>query len=207
MLAQPAWNPLVLLGGFAIIALLVVVVVVIVLNFNRAATHRLRRLVCPLSRFRTAAVNTVPTFGRVSYSTANSPGDTVNVQVNGLAQPAADTTYTVWLQNTGSQAALKLGSVRIDPLGDGQLSYTDSSGAMLPTIYNAVLVTQECGGERRADWKVVYSGSVPDDIMEALDEILITSPDGLPQLATETPSPMRLNSLPAKQCRPANRAA
>ena len=34
-MSQPAWNPLVLLGGFAIIALLIVAVVALMLNFNR----------------------------------------------------------------------------------------------------------------------------------------------------------------------------
>ena len=78
MMAQPAWNPLMLLGGFAIIALLIVAVVVLMLNFNRqpaaaptAAPVALEATV-PAASLPTPN-STIPNFGTVTYSTRQMP--------------------------------------------------------------------------------------------------------------------------------------
>jgi serine/threonine-protein kinase len=179
VVTQSAWNPLILLGGFAIIALLVVAVVVIILNFNREE-NTLPPTRTSATQVVAVPVNTAPTFGRVSYSTANTLGDSVNVQVNALTQPPSGSVYTVWLHNTDSQASLKLGDVRLDALGDGQLSYTDNDGAILPTLYNAVLITEQPADDTTTPSdRVVYSGSIPHEVMSALEEILISSEDGI----------------------------
>jgi hypothetical protein len=132
-----------------------------------------------------------PNFGTVRYSSAQNPGDSVNVQVKGLTPPPQGETYTVWLYNTRRERSLKLGSLRLDPLGDGQLSFTGDP--MLPIAYNAVLITQESGDNAEPTGRVAYSGSVPEAVMFGLREILIASADGIPPAdaegaATEAPS-------------------
>ena len=45
---------------------------------------------------------------------------------------------------------------------------------MLPILYNAILITRKGGSSPTPSGKVVYSGSVPAEVMGALREILIT---------------------------------
>ncbi|MBI1256595.1 MAG: protein kinase [Chloroflexi bacterium] len=182
MIAQPAWNPLVLLGGFAIIALLIVAVVALMLNFNRqpaaapTAVPVVLEATVPAASLPTPN-SSVPNFGTVTYSTRQTPGDTVNIQVKGLTAPASGSSYRVWLYNTGTEESLKVGDLNLDALGNGQLSVTSSG--MLPVLYNAILITPESGDSATPSGKTAYSGLVPNQMMSALREILITSPDGL----------------------------
>lgn len=185
VVTQSSWNPLVLLGGFAIIALLIVAVVALLLNFNRPSVAE-----TPVPPTSTAVpvaavpspVSTVPSFGSAAYSTDQSLGDTVDVQLRGLTPPPSGTSYRVWLYNTANDRALRLGTLRLDALGNGQLSYTGS--VVLPIVYNALLVTQETADTDAPTGKVAYSGSVPIDLMRALREILIASPDSIPDGTT-----------------------
>ena len=180
VMSQPSSNPLVLLGGFAIIALLVVAVVALLLNFNRpTATSEPTQTAAPAAAAPTLApVSNVPTLGKVTYWSNEGLGDTVQLQVNGLALPPAGENYVVWLTNTRNDASLKVGDLRLDPLGSGQLDLT--TDPLLPIRYNAVIVTEESGDTEAPTGEVVYSGSVPAEVMNGLWEILITSPDGIP---------------------------
>ena len=189
MLAQSGWNPLVLLGGFAIIALLLVAVVALMLNFNRqpvaAPTAAPVALEATIPAASLPTPNSIsPNFGTVTYSTRQALGDTVNVQVKGLTAPASGSSYRVWLYNTGTEASLKVGDLNLDPLGNGQLSLT--SIGMLPILYNAILITPESSDSPTPTGKTAYSGFVPRQMMGALREILITSPDGLAAPASAT---------------------
>ncbi|MEO8396415.1 MAG: serine/threonine-protein kinase, partial [Chloroflexota bacterium] len=192
VMSQPATNPLLLLGGFAIIALLIVAVVALMLSIGRpptvaptvvaeatiAATIPAAALPTPNS--------SIPNFGTVTYSTSETIGDTVNVQVMGLVAPPSGSKYRVWLYNTGTTDSLMVGDLKLDALGNGQLSLTSS--AILPILYNAILITPESGSSATPDGKAAYSGSVPAQMMGALREILITSPDGLPPVTSATPA-------------------
>ena len=199
VVAHSGWNPLVLLGGFAIIALLIVAVVALLLNFNRPDSAETPSPPTPTAGAVAVVVSpvaSVPNFGSVAYSTDKALGDTVDVQVRGLTPPPSGSSYRVWLYNTANERALKLGSLRLDALGNGQLSYTGAE--VLPIAYNAVLVTQEDGDSETPAGKVAYSGAVPIDLMRALRDILISSSDGIPEAAPQeaqdaeyatTPSP------------------
>jgi serine/threonine protein kinase len=195
IVTQTTWNPLVILGGFAIIALLIVAVVALLVNFNRPAgdtpvATSAPPTTTPAALALATAAPSVPSFGSASYSTENTPGDTVEVQLRGLTPPSTGTSYQVWLYNTGNKETMKVGAVRLDALGNGQLSFT--SDEALPVEYNAILVTQENGSPDAPTGKVVYSGQVPITLMRALREILIASPDGLPDTeaaaATQDPA-------------------
>ena len=184
VISQPAWNPLVLLGGFAIIALLIVAVVALLLNFNRQPVAAAATVAPPTTEATVPAAalpppnSTTPNFGTVTYSTSQALGDTVNVQVKGLTAPPSGSKYNVWLHNTGTNDSLKVGDLNLDALGNGQLSLT--ADPMLPILYNAILITAETGSVATPTGKVAYSGSVPAQVMGALRAILISSPDGLP---------------------------
>ncbi|HVU13696.1 MAG TPA: serine/threonine-protein kinase [Phototrophicaceae bacterium] len=186
MIAQPGWNPLILLGGFAIIALLIVAVVALLLNFGRTPNAAPAVVILPTSipdQSTPVPVDTTPNFGKVTYSTVKSSGDTVQVQADGLTLAPAGQTYAVWLYNTISKQTLKLGNLKLDPLGNGQISYTGSG--ILPILYDALLISEETDNSATVPSSTIaYSGGVPAPVMDALEAILITSPDGLPPIAT-----------------------
>ena len=195
-----ALNPLLLLGGFAIMALLMIAVVALILNNNRAGGAATEVAAIPTSAVEPTVQPTVqptveaavqPTnepstavaqstsFGAVNFSSTNQMGDTVSLQVNNLAQPRSGQVYAAWLHNTGSGESLALGRLRVDGLGSGSLIYTDEAGNALPALYNAVLVTQEQEiGDAPSD-NVAYSAAVPVEVAQALNEILIAAPDGI----------------------------
>ncbi len=186
-------NPVVLLGGFAIIALLAVIVVLLALNDNEPSTTQVVSNPTATSPAPTEVPNTpeataaaaaqpsavpVRTFGRLSYTTTDEMGDTVNLQVSGLSQPPAGQEYAVWLVNTSDDSTLSLGTLSVDGLGSGVHSYVNPDGQMLPALYNAVWITAEAevGTEPAGD--VVYSGSTPEAVRQALSEIFVASENG-----------------------------
>ncbi|MBZ0299903.1 MAG: serine/threonine protein kinase [Anaerolineae bacterium] len=184
-------NPLLLLGGFAIIALLAVIIVLLVVNGNPrtagiaaipTATAVPATLTATLEPTAVIAAGpTVPaikSFGRLSYTTTNQLGDTINLQVNGLAQPSSTVEYAVWLKNTGDDSVLPIGVLSLDGLGNGVHSFVDDEGRALPTLFNAVLITAESEVGDAPSGKVVYSGSTPDRVRAALSEIFVASDQG-----------------------------
>ncbi|MBK8022755.1 MAG: serine/threonine protein kinase [Chloroflexi bacterium] len=189
VVTQQGTNPLVLLGGFAIIAMLLVVVVLLVLNNNRPPGPTPEATLAAQAATQVTGIEVVtaptsapalPIFGRVSFSTTNSAGDTVNLRADDFAPAPAGRQYTAWLLNTETDATLLLGTIRLDPLGAGTVSYTSEDGASLPTLYNAVVITaEEAPGDGPSN-SVVYSGSVPVVVPAALRQILFESPEGLP---------------------------
>jgi serine/threonine protein kinase len=193
VIVQPGTNPLLLLGGFAIIAALLVVVVLMItqqpggpppvdVDLTAAATNA---AVVPTAE---PATNTVrptaaPSFGRVSFSTSNSLGDTITIQVENLRPPGTDQKYVVWLKNTRASSAIKIGELTLDALGNGVLPpYIDSEARLLPAFYNAVSITAEpvANMSDAPQGEAVYVASVPPELMDALSAIFITAEDGVP---------------------------
>ncbi len=179
---SPYGNPLVLLGGFAIIAILIVAVVVLLLNNNKndgdveAIATETPKVVAVVE----ATAIPVPTFGRLSFSTTSKLGDTVTVQVQNLTPPNQGEVYAAWLENTVDGSVLKLGELTLDALGSGVLTpYIDSEGRILPAFFNALTLTREKPGAEKPAGAVVYSASVPPEVSQALNAIFITSPDGI----------------------------
>ncbi len=186
MIVQQGTNPLVLLGGFAIIAVLLVVVVLVVINRTPAALPPATveaAETTPDSPTQVAVVVTqAPIFGSLNFSTKNSTGDTVTLQVQNLNLPGADETYVAWLKNTVTNKTLKLGQLTLNALGNGVLPpYSDMAQRTLPTLYNAVIVTREKKSAigQQPVGEVAYSGSVPTAVMDALAAIYVTAPDGI----------------------------
>lgn len=195
--ARAGTNPLVLLGGFAIIALLAVIAVLLAVNSNRdqtvvvvptattmattAATDVIEPTATDVPATAVAAAPTTPpirTFGRLSYSTTRELGDTVSLQVSGLRQPPSGQEYAVWLKNTDEDSLLGIGMLSVDGLGNGAHSYVDSEGRTLPALFNAVLITSEEEQGDEPTGNVVYSGMTPGAVRNALSEIFIGSDDG-----------------------------
>ena len=197
VITQPAVNPLLLLGGFAIMAILMIAVVALILNNAQSQTGgtaagsptsvaagaepTIQASVQASSEPTVAAAQPQqPTsFGTVNFSSTDQMGDTVSLQVSNLSQPRSGEVYAAWLHNTASGDMLALGRLRVDGLGSGLLIYTDEGANVLPALYNAVLITREQTiGDAPSD-DVVYSAAVPVAIAQALNEILIASPDGI----------------------------
>ncbi|MCA0453908.1 MAG: protein kinase [Chloroflexi bacterium] len=184
---QSGINPLVLLGGFAIIATLIVVVIFVLNNPNRADSASNSGVSSGVSPSPTAEAivsepTTIPTptFGTLSFSTANATGDTVTLRLENLRPPDMDRVYIAWLESTRDDSLLNLGEVRIDALGNGALVYTDPAGRNLSTLYNAVIITAEQNpGATSPSQQLSYSGSVPATVAQALDQILVISPFGI----------------------------
>lgn len=192
MIVQQGTNPLVLLGGFAMIAVLMVVIVLVVVNRPQAA------LVTPTAvasgttdvPTRAAVVNTAaPTFGTLNFSSTNALGDTVTLQVQNLNPISPDEAYVAWLTNSVTEKTLRVGTLTINAVGNGVLApYNDITKRALPTLFNGISITREkkdAVGTSPAG-EVAYSGSVPAAVMDALSAIYLTAPEGLPHDAIET---------------------
>ncbi|MDZ4767733.1 MAG: serine/threonine-protein kinase [Chloroflexota bacterium] len=188
IIQQQPLNPLVLLGGFVIIAALVAAVVLLALRSNEppnvlvngnpplsGTAPGIEIVTAPLVPVAPAE----PIFGRVSFSSSRALGDTVSVRVDDLPAPPQGR-YAVWLINPDTGAALSLGSVALDPLGAGAMTYTDSDGATLPALYNQLVITSEAEPGDAPNGAILFQGGVPSSVAPALIEILQTSPDGIP---------------------------
>jgi len=120
-----------------------------------------------------------PRFGLASFTTSSVLGDTLNLTVEDLDPLPAGTTYTVWLENTDDQNILRLGTLDLNALGAGVLTYTEPDNMPLPAVYNRILLTAEREEEDAPSGDVLYSGMVPIAITTALENILWASDDGL----------------------------
>ncbi len=186
VIVQQGTNPLILLGGFAIIAIALVALVVILMSNNNTAntldvTIRDNTTPRPTDAVRVVPQRpTIPTFGRVSYTTTNRLGDTANLRVDNL-QVGGEGVLVAWLINTAIETPIiKLGQLQLDALGSATLRYVDENGLLLPSQYNAMLITRERNGEvTQPSDAVRYSARLPDSTLQLVTELLITSPDGV----------------------------
>lgn len=203
IIVQQSTNPLLLLGGFAIMAVAIVAVVILVIGSqgrgdddNAAATQSAVALVGTQTAAAAAALPTetesptttpaptsvpVQTFGRLSFSNIGGLGDAMSMQVQGLQPVAAGQVYAAWLVNTADDSRLRIGELAVDPLGNGALSFTDSEGRLLPALFNAVFISLETRGsigDAPSD-TIRYSASIPLEVSALLQEMLVASPDGL----------------------------
>ena len=192
IITQQGLNPVVVLGGFAIIAVLLVVIVFLVVSQNAPPSNPPPIPTEPaVVREATRAPEIAPpqpTFGKVSFSTGTTLGDTITLQLENVRQPPSGENYVAWLKNTVSGTMLRLGTINVDGLGSGVFSYTSADGSALPTLYNAVLITHEDGLPDAPSADVVYSGYVPIEVTHTLGEILIGMknmddpiPEGVPE--------------------------
>lgn len=120
-----------------------------------------------------------PTFGRLSFLSENALGDSVTLSLRDIRRPANNARYTAWLFNTRTGEALKLGTVAVDAVGSGVLSYIHPDGVFLPTLYNALLLTVEADPDAAVPAEVVYSGLLPIEMSDALVQIFIADEDGM----------------------------
>jgi tRNA A-37 threonylcarbamoyl transferase component Bud32 len=192
IVTQPSYNPLILLVGVVIIGLLVVLLVVVLMTFANRGDQVVTNPTTPPTQAATSPPTTAPTrapmvnpspsYGRLSFGTTERLGDTINLRVEGLRQPGSGYTYSAWLMPTAPNTpALKLGELRVDTLGEGLLTYTDSAERNLALEYFAVQISRETMADLFSAAPVgdiVYSGGVPMRVPAALTQILVASPDG-----------------------------
>ena len=198
-------NPLVVLGGFGLIALVLLIVAVLLINNNTGGilpvnpTAIIDQSPAAVSNPTTdsddsptpdslAAISTPATpdeaiFGEVRYSTSAEPGDSVSIRLNDVQSPG-DQIYMAWLQKDGEDP-LPLGRVVVDAVGEGSLTYTTPDSVMLPALYNELLITLEDAADDEESLpempsdSVAYSGRIPAEASAALREIFVTSDKGL----------------------------
>jgi len=194
ILAQPGWNPLILLVGVVIIGLLVVILVVILLNFSRPPEQlvvmppdpstliaaqtdglltRIPTVIAALPAF-------APSYGRLSFGTTTNLGDTINLRAERLRPPDSAHVYVAWLMSTEPGIApLKLGELVVDSLGEGLLSYTTTDVRNLATDHFAVVISLETTmNDLMPSGEIVYSGMIPPQVPAALSQILSASLSG-----------------------------
>jgi serine/threonine protein kinase len=180
-------NTLLLFGGLAVIALLVIAIValvIFVLNQSVPATVVSDSTAAPT----TAATQAVqvpprataePTFGTLRFSTANAVGDMLTLQANNLPPTSPGERYVVWLKNDDSGDVLNVGVLTINALGQGALTYTDAEGRFLPGLFNSMAITSETDVGETPAGDIVYSGSYPLAVSQALLNILSASENGI----------------------------
>ncbi len=188
IISQSGMNPLVLLGGFAIIAIMVVLVVMLIVNNNNPSpvvsvvnteipTEIAATEVPPTDvpqPTALAAINGTDA-GRVSYSTSSNLGDTITIEVQDLAPLDNGAVYALWLHNTANDEALNIGELTPSAEGVSGLNYTDGERRMLPAFYNQVLITRETTIGDAPGEDVIYQAQLPDNVTAALNEIFVYS--------------------------------
>jgi hypothetical protein len=185
---SPLANPLVLLGGFAIIAVLVVVVVLLLRNEPTTVESDLRDQPTAASGViaePTAAptpvpvVQAAPSIGRAVFSTGGTMGDTVSVRADGLRRASGGSRYAAYLYRLepGSSEpaeALRLGDLATDATGSGSLVYTSPDGTFLPAVYNGIALVLESAPAETLDLAgALYRGEHPLAVADALQAIFI----------------------------------
>ncbi len=206
IIVQGNSNTLLILGGFAVIAIALVIVVLIVVGQNgddnndpdnnqvdtalqtqqaNATQQALDDEEVDNAATEVAALPVVEeaeTFGRLTFGSANGLGDSVSLQLSELRPLADGLVYEAWLVNTATDEKLSIGRTVVDAVGSGSLSYVDADGRMLAAEFNAIALSVEdrsveSTGEPSDD--VPYSGRVPLEITTFLNETLIESEDGI----------------------------
>ncbi|MDX1990875.1 MAG: serine/threonine-protein kinase [bacterium] len=202
-------NTALLLGGFALIALtLVIVVVLLITNQNNTRSGDLVFVPPPISldseAFVTPLVNpplanatagdttadapsviiqpeALESFGRLTFGSSATLGDSVNLQVENLEPLEVGQIYAAWLLPPDAGTPLLIGELAIDPLGAGVTTYTDPEGRLLPAIYSGAILSVETAGSisEQPGGPIRYAGRVPDVITHLLSETLIASENGL----------------------------
>lgn len=178
-------NPLVLMGGFGLMALVIVIVAVVLINNGNNNANG--AIPTEIAIANTTAPTDVPvvvvppqeTFGSVRFSTENDFGDRMEVRLRGVAPVGGDNSYAAWLMNSETGETLAIGRVIVDGLGEGTATYTDDEGRMLVAIYNTVLITLETEIGESPTGEVVYSGALPLAVSNGLQEIFVASEDGI----------------------------
>jgi len=180
-------NTLLLFGGLAVIALLVIAIValvIFVLN-QPAPTTVVSDPTAALTTAPTQAVQALPrataepSFGTLRFSTVNAVGDMLTLQANNLPPTRPGERYVVWLRNDGSGDVLNVGVLTINALGQGALTYTDAEGRFLPGLFNSMAITTETDVGETPAGDIVYSGSYPLAVSQALLNILSASENGI----------------------------
>ena len=185
IIVQDRVNPLVLMGGFGLIALVIVIVAVLLINSGNNNTSNLppTEIAIASTSIPTEApvvvVTPEETFGEVRFSTENTFGDRIEVRLRGVDPLQSGNNYVAWLRNSETDDTLTLGRVIVDGLGDGTITYTDEEGRMLAANYNTVLITSETDISDTPTGEVVYSGELPLAVSNGLHEIFVASDDGI----------------------------
>lgn len=175
---SPASNPLILLGGFAIIAVVIVAVVLAVLGNQPTQTTENNTPIATTAVTQAAAIPTaipIATFGQLRFTTSTNPGDTVQIQAEGLTSLPSGQSYAAWLLNTTSKSTLALGTLTLDAFGTGSLTFVSPENNVLPGWFDAIIITAEDSQATTPSEDVRYNGRVPMALTSALREILVTS--------------------------------
>ncbi len=177
------------LGGALLVMLIALVVVVLVLSAPPVTPpDQLTAIAAGIEPTITPAADTItqtlvaqakPNFGRLSFLSVNTPGDGVTISLKDVRSTAPGTGYTAWLFNTRSGDFLKIGTLAVDAIGNGALSYTNPDSLFLPTLYNALLLTIESDRDATSPAEAVYSGLLPVEMTDALISIFVASDFGM----------------------------
>lgn len=176
-----ASNTLLLLGGFAIIAILIVAALVLLTGRNQPTPVTLptaentAAAALPTSRPTLPAVTAAPNFGRAVFSSTANTADTVSLQINGVQALPVGSRYMAWLVNTGSGETRPIGEVTVDAFGSGALTYTDPDGTFLPGLYNAIALSAETESVSQPTGPIVYSGRTPALLKQALTDVFVAA--------------------------------
>lgn len=187
-------NPLLLLGGFALIAVVIVVVVLLALNGqaddSNDSPDNDNNVIANTDLTATADAQAVvivptelsePTFGRLSIATFSSLGDTLNLRTENFRSLPNGQIYVAWLVNTSTNDMLPIGEFSVDAIGEGSLSFTDEAGRLLPAYYNAIAISQEEAGAvgEQVTGEILYSGIVPIEITALYFDTFVESEAGI----------------------------
>lgn len=182
-------NPLVLLAGFGLIALVIVIVAVLLINQPggrdpvvanpTGAETQASAEVSPTARAVAAQpTSAVRSFGETRFSSVNSLGDTVLLRLSGVRRLSGER-YAAWLTHSENDEFVALGEVITDATGEGSVVFTDSQGRMLPSHFNGVIITRETSIGDAPSGPVAYRGEIPAAISSSLLSIFVADERGI----------------------------
>lgn len=183
IIQQTGINPVVVTIGFAVIGVLMLAVVLLLLNNRPPEIPPPTEVVASVATDAPTALpleptpTPQPTFGRLSFSSTETIGDTLTLAVNNLALLPEGETYVGWLVNTVTSEALLIGPLTLDASGSGVLPpFVDPDGRLLLMAYNATALTRETEVSDTPQGSHVYSAALPPEVMTAFMSIFITDP-------------------------------
>jgi serine/threonine protein kinase len=194
IIVQSSTNNLVVIGGFALLAVLILGGLFLLSNQNtprtadptaqaisQNATNGAQAAATSAAEVTLNSIPARPTFGALSFSSSRQPGDSLSLRLNGVRPPSSGNIYVAWLTNTEDNSQQPLGRISVDGLGTGALSFSSDEGSMLPSQWNAVLITEEDADspdEAIPTGDVIYSGMFPAELMSLFRETFVSSEEG-----------------------------
>lgn len=124
--------------------------------------------------------------GRISYSDQNGLVDKAIIKLNGLPVPDSGMHYDVWYLSQGGEIRENIGSVKLDKVDQGELSYTQPSMENILQAFDHVEITIEPDNDPNpndSSGNIAASSVFPPFALVHVRHLLVSFPGAPQQIA------------------------